>query len=144
MHTQIELIESARIATGKREGRPEPVSYYRISKLLGITSAYMSQLREGRSVMSSDLAVKLGELAELPLTYVAACIEHERAQRAGNAETSGVWKAIADMVIGKAASILLAVIAVGALTAAPQPASAQGFATALPDLAAANTVYYVK
>lgn len=144
MLTQPELIDAARAAIAKREGRAEPVTHYRVSKELGITSAYMTKLRAGENIMSSDIAVKLGELADLPLTYVAACIEHERAQRSGNAETSGVWKAIADMVIGKAASILLALVAVGTLIGAPQPASAQGFATALPDLAAANTVYYVK
>lgn len=112
--------------------------------MLGITSAYMTNLTRGERIVSSDLAIKLGELAGLPLTYVAASIEHERARRSGNAETSGVWKAIAESLAGKAASVLLAVVAVGALTLAPSPVSAQALTPAIVACAGAVTVYYVK
>lgn len=101
------MIELAREATGRREAKGEPVTYYRVSKLLGVTSAYMSRLREGTSIMSADMAHKLARLAEIDPAYAMACIEAERATR-DESETSGTWRALAESLSGKAASILLA------------------------------------
>lgn len=106
MLTQMELIDAARAAIAKREGKPEPVTYYRIGKELGVTSSYMTNLTKGHNIMSADCALKLAQIADLTPGYVLASIEAERAER-DHSETTGTWKALAEMIGGKAASILL-------------------------------------
>lgn len=106
MLTQSALLDLARTKIAEREQRAEPVTHYRVSKELGITSAYMTQLTRGTSIMSSDIAHKLAVLADVAPGYAMACIEAERAER-GNLETTGTWRALAEMMAGKAASVLL-------------------------------------
>lgn len=109
MLNQLELIEAARVAIAQRENKPEPVSYYRVSKELGFTSAYMSRLREGGYIMSTDAAHKLARLAGIDPAYAMACIEAERAAR-DELETTGTWRAIADALAARAAAVVGAVI----------------------------------
>lgn len=101
------------------------MTYYRISQLLGVTSAYMSRLRDGAAIMSPAMAQKLAELADLPAAYVVACIEHERAEREHNADLSGTWRAIADAFAKHAAAVIVAVAVLAGLSV-PAPSYAAG------------------
>jgi len=128
MLTQQQLIETARIAIARREGKPE-VTYYRVGKLMGMTPAYMQQLAAGGGrIMSAEMAFKMAALAELDPGYVMACIEAERAER-DHLETTGTWRVIAAQLAGKAAGIMLAVT-MAALMAHGQPVIAGTFALA--------------
>ena len=124
MLTQSELIESARIAQGN-------CSHYRISQMLGITSAYMTRLRASENIVSPAMALKLAELAGLDPAYVLASIEHERAARTDTgSEVSRVWELIAERMKGAAAVGILALAAIAG-SLAPAPSYATGTHAAL-------------
>lgn len=119
MLTQAELIESARVAQGN-------CSHYRISQLLGITSAYMTRLRASENIVSPAMAYRLAELAGLDPGYVLACIEHERAARTDTqGEVARVWEAIAERMKGAAAVGVLSLAALAGMFA-PSPSYATG------------------
>lgn len=141
MLNQMELIEAARDAITAKEGRAERVSYYRISKELGVTSAYMSEVRRGRYLISAELAHKLALLSGTDPAYAMASIEAERASRA-DLDSSGTWRALAES-LGKniAARILLAGLSLGAVVMAPSPASAQALSSG--DGSATSRIRYI-
>ena len=108
MHSQLELLNLAREKLGG-------VTYYRVGKLLGFTSAYTSALSHSRSLLSAEAAVRLAALCQLPAEYVVSCIEHERARRehADKPELAGTWQRIAEHFGRPAASLLVVAILAG-------------------------------
>ena len=86
---------------GEREGLREPISDYRMAKILGVSRAMMSEYRTNKQRLSSLMCLKVAELLGEDPQYVLACIQAERAQ---NAAVRKAWEKIA----GSAACAVLA------------------------------------
>lgn len=72
MLSSLDLIDLARHRQGD-------VSDYRISKLLGVSTAALSNYRTGRSSPANSIAVRLAELAGVDPAHALVSVNMERA-----------------------------------------------------------------
>lgn len=115
---QDRLLDAARDALGKG------ATDYRLCQTLGISTAYMTQLRKGRAIVSQGLAFRLAVIAKAPAMEVLPAIEMQRALRdQADVKMVGTWQAIAKRLSGSAATVALA-LGLGTLAAAPTPSQA--------------------
>jgi len=118
MHTTVQLLDAAKARLG--------VTDYRLSKLLEVSTSAIPNYRAGRSVLNTEVAIRLADLLADSLgmdqresrAYVVACAEWERAQRAGNEQEEAMWELVAGKFTAaakklatqaKAAAVLIAV-----------------------------------
>ena len=87
-----DYIERVRAKNGGAE-----CSDYRISKLLGITTAAMSNYKAGNREADDEVAAKIAAvLVTVPAARVIADIRHAAAEASGNMMMAGVWQSIRD------------------------------------------------
>jgi len=123
MWTQDRLLDAARDSLG------DDATDYQLSRALGITTAYMSQLRHGARIMSQKLALQIATMARAPFDQVLAALQMQRAQQNGSDPAiAATWQRIARRLGGKAAGIagLLATAAIGISAPAPSQAATGG------------------
>ena len=115
MHTQQQLLDSARAAQGG-------ISDYRLAQLMEVTRNSISEVRTGRRPLSQPQGLRLARLANLEPAYVLACIEAANAARHDLPGIYETWAHLADRLRG-AAVMLSAVIVSAALL---HPTEARG------------------
>lgn len=110
-------------------GERRPVSDYRVSFALDVTTATVSGWRTGRCGMSDAIGLKVSALLGLDERYVLACLAAERTR---NAAVRNAWQRIA------AAGVALpwVLVLLFALSGAPKSAIAAG--------AVVNTIHYAQ
>lgn len=113
MHTSLQLIDLAKQRLALKNDLTLPMTDYRLAKLMEIRPQTLSQWRTGRTTIGTEFVRKFSEACELSEAYVYACIEHDRAP----AEVRGVLEQIAAAFAGKAASLVMAIVAAGTLFA---------------------------
>lgn len=98
----------------------EPMSDYRLAKLLGVRQQLVSNWQNGRTGIGREQVAKFAEVTELPEAYVFACVELEREK---DPRVRVVLQAIASTFARRAAAVVLA-LGLGVLGAAPTPSQA--------------------
>ena len=96
------------------------VSYYELSKTLGITQGAISHYRKGDRALDGETALKVAALAEIDATELLAVCESERAK---DKTLKNAWLTLAKMAKNHQAAAVILSAPVLALTLA-----AKGFA----------------
>lgn len=117
MHTTHGLLDLAKEQIAVRQLQTLPMSDYRLAKLMGISESTMSNWRTGRSRIGTEYAKRFADATGLPVEYIYACIEHERAQ---SPEVKSILESIAQhFVSGSTAASILLALAVSNFAAQP-------------------------
>jgi hypothetical protein len=112
MHTTAQLLELAKQRLSLAHNLPLPMTDYRLSKLLGVSTQVVSGWRTGTRGIGAEFAQKFADACELPSEYIYACIQHERAK---NEQERSILERIAKQFRNVAAAI----VAVGIFFALP-------------------------
>lgn len=79
----IELAKRKLAESEPAERRDQPMSDYRLAKLLGVRQQTVSNWQNGRSHIGREFVTKFADVTELPEVYVFACVELEREKDQG-------------------------------------------------------------
>lgn len=115
MHTTLELIDLAKERLAIDHALTLPMSDYRLAQLLDLDQRTVSNWRQGRSHIGAQFAPRFSDATGLPVEYVFACIEHERAD---SDEARSVLERIARR-FAEASTTASVLLAACALLAAP-------------------------
>jgi hypothetical protein len=78
--TSVEFLDRLRVKLGTEA---KPVSDYRVSQVLGITRAAVSQIRQQRTTWGHPTIETVASILEVDPLWAVACVDAERAQNVG-------------------------------------------------------------
>lgn len=92
-------------------------SDYKLGQFLELSENAVSHYRKGRSLFDTSVSLKVADALGIDRAFVVACVEHERAERAGKDQEAAMWEIVAGKFIAaaarklnKAAAIFVAVL----------------------------------
>lgn len=88
MHTTLEFLDAVKAA----HNIP---SDYALAQQLEVTRSAVSAYRTKGALLDTKVALRVADLLGIDRPYVVACVEWERAQRAGNEQEEAMWEIVA-------------------------------------------------